>query len=122
MGRPRWKITPEVVEKAKGFAARGLTMQQIASCFGVSYETLRRKKRDIKVLEQAILDGRALGVFEIANRLFENAKAGDTTAQIFYLKNRDPENWRDRRDIKHEGEIRTSILVPTDFPDGDSDD
>lgn len=31
--------------------------------------------------------------------------APDTTAQIFWLKNRKPEQWRDRQDIQHSGHI-----------------
>lgn len=29
----------------------------------------------------------------------------DTTAQIFWLKNRKPEDWRDKKDIEHSGDI-----------------
>lgn len=29
----------------------------------------------------------------------------DTTAQIFWLKNRKPQQWRDRHDIEHSGNI-----------------
>ena len=29
----------------------------------------------------------------------------DTTAQIFWLKNRKPEEWRDRRTVENEGNI-----------------
>lgn len=32
----------------------------------------------------------------------------DTTAQIFWLKNRMPEKWRDKRDVSVEGEIKTN--------------
>ncbi|PID16855.1 transposase [Sporosarcina sp. P34] len=33
--------------------------------------------------------------------------APDTTAQIFWLKNRKPNEWRDRKDIEHSGGIAT---------------
>lgn len=33
----------------------------------------------------------------------------DTTAQIFWLKNRRPDKWRDRQDIQHSGEITNTI-------------
>ncbi|MBM6875783.1 HNH endonuclease [Fusobacterium mortiferum] len=33
---------------------------------------------------------------------------GDTTAQIFWLKNRKPEVWRDKTAIEHSGEIKTN--------------
>ncbi|WP_055185362.1 hypothetical protein, partial [Clostridium paraputrificum] len=29
----------------------------------------------------------------------------DTTAEIFWLKNRKPETWRDKKDIEHSGNI-----------------
>lgn len=32
----------------------------------------------------------------------------DTTAQIFWLKNRKPEEWRDKRDVAVEGTVNTS--------------
>ena len=35
----------------------------------------------------------------------------DTTAQIFFLKNRQPGRWRDVKDIKHSGEVKTPALV-----------
>lgn len=33
---------------------------------------------------------------------------GDVTAQIFWLKNRLPEKWRDKRDVTVEGEVNTN--------------
>lgn len=33
----------------------------------------------------------------------------DTTAQIFWLKNRKPAEWRDKREIEHGGEITNNI-------------
>ena len=32
----------------------------------------------------------------------------DTTAQIFWLKNRRPDMWRDKRDVSVEGELNTN--------------
>ena len=34
----------------------------------------------------------------------------DVTAQIFWLKNRDPERWRDKQEIQHSGEIKSGVL------------
>lgn len=33
----------------------------------------------------------------------------DTTAMIFWLKNRKPNEWRDKRDVQHSGEMTTNI-------------
>ena len=34
--------------------------------------------------------------------------APDTTAQIFWLKNRQPERWRDKQEVQHSGRIESS--------------
>ncbi|HAL08925.1 MAG TPA: transposase [Staphylococcus sp.] len=33
----------------------------------------------------------------------------DTTAMIFWLKNRKPAEWRDKRDVEHSGEMTTNV-------------
>lgn len=38
----------------------------------------------------------------------------DTTAQIFWLKNRKPEEWRDKRDVQHSGEVSNEINITID--------
>lgn len=37
--------------------------------------------------------------------------APDTTAAIFWLKNRRPDVWRDRQAVEHSGEIKTTGIV-----------
>ena len=40
----------------------------------------------------------------------------DTTAMIFWLKNRKKGEWRDRMDHEHSGEVTTRITVSDDIP------
>ena len=47
----------------------------------------------------ALEDGEAKGIARVTGYLMNSAREGNVTAQIFYLKNRDPENWKDRRHI-----------------------
>ncbi len=35
--------------------------------------------------------------------------APDTTAQIFWLKNRKPLEWRDKRDVEHSGSVKSNV-------------
>lgn len=37
--------------------------------------------------------------------------APDTTAQIFWLKNRKPETWRDKQELQHSGSINNDITI-----------
>ena len=95
MGRPAFQITPEILEKTERLAAQGLTEVQISACLGIVQKTLIEKKRAFSEFSNAIKNGRAKGVGTITNALFESAVKGSVPAQIFYLKNRDQENWSD---------------------------
>ncbi len=109
MARPRFKITPEVLEKAETMAGNGLTKEQIAINLGISYSTLMQKQRANKQFLQAIKDGQAKGINTVANSLFETANGGNVAAQIFYLKNRDSDNWKDKQDL----EVKDARQYPT---------
>jgi hypothetical protein len=117
------EIDPDKVET---LASQGLTMDQISSCLGCCTATLYNKMgSEVEVLD-AIKRGRAKGVATIANALFETGKAGNVTAQIFYLKNRSPEDWKDRKETELTGkgggplEISYPIqgVTPKPRPDG----
>jgi predicted transcriptional regulator len=93
-GRPPFKITKEVLTKVETLASRGLTQQQIADALGIHVGTLCEKKNQFNEFNEAIKSGQAKGISTVANQLFENAKNGDNTAAIFYLKNR--AGWADK--------------------------
>lgn len=86
-------------------------------------ERLKKGKEVVDIEVENALLKRALGykVDEITKELITDEETGiselkvtkivtkevapDTTAQIFWLKNRKPEEWRDKKDVKHEGNI-----------------
>ena len=45
--------------------------------------------------------------------------APDTTAQIFWLKNRRPDKWRDKQDVEHSGQIG-GVTIVNDIPKPDT--
>lgn len=104
MARPRIDID---ISQIAALAGRGLTEQQIADCLGISHDTLARRKRDSAEFSEAIKVGKARGLRQITNSLFKSASAGNVTAQIFYLVNRDPENWRHINRIDHTSSDRS---------------
>ncbi|AZK44785.1 helix-turn-helix domain-containing protein [Paenibacillus lentus] len=89
-------------------------------------DTLKRGKEVIDIQVENALLKRALGyeytectkerMFDaetgefklITTKEVTKEVAGDTTAQIFWLKNRKPDVWRDRRDIAVEGSLNTT--------------
>jgi len=108
VGRPAIEITDEIVEQVKELSSRGLTNKQIALCLGWHLSTLQAKKAEYKEFSDAIDAGKALGILEITNALYESAIKGNHSSQQFYLKNRDNENWNDRKNIELTGEVRLS--------------
>lgn len=115
-------LTPEGLLKIEGWARDGLTDEQIAKNIGISRSTLNvwkdrysdisdalKKGKDVidRQVENALLK-RALGYeHEEVKEKFEDGVitertvtkkevAPDTTAQIFWLKNRKPDKWRDK--------------------------
>ena len=51
------------------------------------------KQSEYKEFLDAIKKGRAEGLNQVSNALFEKATQGNVTAMIYYLKVRDRENW-----------------------------
>jgi len=117
-GRPKAiDITPQVLTQVEGLAAQGLTKEQIALSLGVSYVTLNEYQKDNPDFLEAIKRGQAKGIATVTNALFNKAKSGDNVSMIFYLKNRDPDNWEDvqKRNLNVDGAI--SLYVISDETD-----
>lgn len=71
---------------------------------GYSYDEVTRER----VLDYDPSTGQIVGSHMKITKTVKKEVQGDTTAQIFWLKNRRPEQWRDKRDVSVEGEISTN--------------
>ena len=80
-------------------ASRGLGPTQIARALGVSWDTLNRNRKRSAEFADIIERGKVRGIQMVSDALLDSATAGSVPAQIFYLKNRDGDNWKDRTDI-----------------------
>jgi CRISPR/Cas system-associated endoribonuclease Cas2 len=89
-------ITDESIKKIRKYASRGLTRRQIAASMGWSHTTLYNKLKKNVAIVDAIKEGEASGIKKVANALFKTALDGNVTSMIFYLKNRAPNEWKDR--------------------------
>ena len=111
MGRPKFEVTPEVLEKAERAMAQGLTREQCAAALGISPSTFYLHQADNSEFSETIKRGEANGIVQVTNALFENATVErDNTAIIFYLKNR--AGWVDKTETKiHEERTVTLDLT-----------
>lgn len=127
-GRPS-AYRAEYAEQARKLCLLGATDKDLAEFFGVDERTINRWKDDHAGFCQSLKAGkeeadatvaerlysRALGYSHKAVKIFMPANAEapvyadyvehyppDTTAAIFWLKNRRRAQWRDRQDVEHD--------------------
>jgi hypothetical protein len=121
-GRPS-SYRDEYAEQARKICEIGATDQEVADFFDVDVRTVYRWKHDHEEFCQSLKVGKAVADARVERSLYQKAIgyeqdevkifmpggatepvyapyrakiAPDTTAGIFWLKNRDPENWRDK--------------------------
>lgn len=68
----------------------------------LGYETVETTKE--RVFDELTGEYAMLETKEVKKQV-----APDVTAQIFWLKNRKPAEWRDKRDVEHSGEMTTNV-------------
>ena len=121
-------LEPDGLLKLEGYARDGLTDEQIAKNMGIALSTLKLWKNGHPAILAALKRGKEVIDIEVENALYKRAigytyeevkeeempdgrvrrtvtikeVAGDTTAQIFWLKNRKPAEWRDKQNIEIE--------------------
>lgn len=124
-------ITREGLIKIEGWARDGLTNKQISQNIGISEETLYKWIVKYTELSESLKRGKEVVDREVENALLKRAlgyeyiettREGiggqlkvtkevtkqvtpDVTAQIFWLKNRKPEEWREKKEVEHTGNI-----------------
>ena len=89
----------------KGWARDGLTNDQLAECMGISETTLYKWKSENAEFAKALKINKDYADTQVENALYQSALEGNTTAQIFWLKNRRRKDWKDKQDVEVSGEI-----------------
>lgn len=89
----------------KGWARNGLTNDQLAENIGIDVSTLYRWKADNREFREVLKANKDYADTQVENALYKAAMEGNTTAQIFWLKNRRRDNWRDKQDVEVSGEV-----------------
>lgn len=134
-------LEPEGLLKIEGWARDGLTDEQIAGNIGISRSTLNSWKDKYSDISDTLKRGKEVVDRQVENALLKRALgyeytettreyipeldemkttkkvtkqvAPDTTAQIFWLKNRKPDKWRDKlnRDCGSEDEMEGVEII-----------
>lgn len=91
----------------QGWARNGLTNEQIASNMDIVVSTLWEWRKKSPKISNALKIGKYEADIQVENALYKAALEGNTTAMIFWLKNRRSKEWRD----KIQQEITTESAV-----------
>jgi len=95
-GKYEYWLTTEGQILLRGWARDGDTDEIICKKMGVGYSTLQAWKAKYQDIQDSLKMGKETVDYAVENALFRNAMSGDTTAQIFWLKNRRRDRWRDK--------------------------
>lgn len=126
-GKFEYWLTEDGLTLLEGWARDGLTDEQIAHNMGINPATLYRWKNDYDKICKSLKKGKEVVDIQVENALLKRALGyefqeqrieksdketkiiqtikhipPDTTAQIFWLKNRRPDKWRDKPPIESE--------------------
>lgn len=139
VGRPT-KYVEKYAEQAYKLCLLGSTDAELADFFEVSESTINEWKLNFPDFSESIKRGKVEADAVIASKLYHRAKGydckatkfathegqitdreeyiehypPDTTAAIFWLKNRQPKKWRDKQDIEITGNIDMQVVIEDD--------
>ena len=133
----------------EGWSRDGLTNEQIANNIGINVKTLYDWKNKESNISNALKKGKEVVDIEVENALLKRALGykydevtyengvetkratkevqPDTTAQIFWLKNRKPKNWKDKQNSENTSDdvnnriIKISDLLNNPQPNSSDD-
>lgn len=139
-GRPS-EYDPKFAAIAEKMCLLGATDQELADAFGVSARTIYTWKHEHEDFSSALKAGKEVADERVERSLYQKAigyeqdevkifmpggatepiyapfrakVAPDTTAAIFWLKNRRSKEWRDKQEVEHSGGLR---VLPVDASD-----
>ena len=98
MAKSKWKDIKEKLTLIEGWAREGLTDEQIANNLDISTSTFYEYKNKYSEFSESLKKGKEIIDFEVENALLKNALDGNVTAQIYWLNNRKPKQWKSKRE------------------------
>lgn len=90
------------LQMIEGMFRAGATREDVADALKIGVSSFYEYQKRSELLE-AIKNGERGATGNVVAALYKKAISGDTTAQIFWLKNKDPKSWRDKQEIDHGG-------------------
>lgn len=107
MAKSKWDGVKDKLILVEGWARDGLTNEQIAENLNIGKTTFYKLLKEYPELSEHLKKGKEVVDYEVENALLKNALNGNITAQIFWLKNRKPKQWKDKVEVEDESNKET---------------
>lgn len=114
-GKYQQWLEPEGLTLLEGWAKDGLTDEQIAEKIKINPATLYDWKNKYPKISEALKKGKEVVDYQVENALLRSAIDGNVTAQIFWLKNRRPDKWRDKQKEEPDGNASFGMQALVDI-------
>lgn len=98
MAKSKWEEVKDKLILVEGWARDGLIDEQIANNLGISKTTFYKFKDEHSELSELLKKGKEIVDYQVENALLKNALEGNVTAQIYWLNNRKPKQWKNKRE------------------------
>lgn len=108
ISRQEWE-QPDKLKKIEEWAGQGLTLADIAANIGISRTALYDWRKESPVITSALKKGDDKAIDKAENALYELALSGNLGALCFYLKNKRPDRWKDKRENEITGNGKMSF-------------
>ena len=115
-GRPS-DYSPDIGERILAIMAEGLSLTAAAAECDVGRSTVYRWKDEHPEFRDTVNLAMAKRQSFLERRLLTADQGPIVTSSIFALKNAGPEDWRDKREVEHSGDM--TLRKPDELSDDD---
>lgn len=109
-GRPT-EYRPEYCDAVIEAMSRGLSLTAFAGTIRVARETVYKWMSVHREFSDAVSRAKPARVLSLETKLLTSRKGAETTAAIFALRNADPTEWRDVRNVQHDHAHSVQVLT-----------
>lgn len=109
MAKSKWNDIKDKLTLVEGWARDGLTNEQIAEKLRINPDTLYRYKKKHPEFSESLKRGKEVVDYQVENALLKNALEGNVTAQIYWLNNRKPKQWKNKRENETNSDEITKV-------------
>lgn len=102
--KKRFPVISDVLKRGKEVVDRQVENALLKRALGYEFDEVTSELMTVRNKETGKME-EVLG----ETKRVRKQVAPDTTAQIFWLKNRKPREWRDKQEVEHSGDVNNNV-------------